>query len=514
MATSLPYVTATLSPSTPSPSLGEQRVLIVGSMITGTATSGELIQNIGNDAEENALFGRNSQLAGMVRAFKEINKVTAIDAIGITDNGSGVAAAGAVAFSGTASAAGTLYITVGSYVNHRYAVAVASGDTATEIGETFEGLVNADLNAPFTALNTTGTVALTADNDGTEGNFFTIRVEGTVAGVTPSVTAFTSGATNPVVTTLFDVIDGIRYQTIVYPSSWTVSALTTLLDSRFNTDNSIMDGVGIITSTDTYANLVTAGDSYNTQNLTLIGNRTIADTLYKGSALMELNGVISAQFAAIRSLRLTEDANIASYVTSTNGALDYFGGAAIASLPYFNTPFYNLPLIPIAKQFDLEETQGLNDAGVSILNNNLQNTRIIADQILTTYKTNAAGVEDPTWKYLEYVDTSSAVREYFFNALKGNYAQTRLTEGDLQPGRNMANAQTIAAYIDGLYTTLAGSEYVLVQAGETAFSYFKSNRTVTLNLATGTATVNMVVPIVAQLRQFIVPIQISFSTSS
>ena len=40
----------------------------------------------------------------------------------------------------------------------------------------------------------------------------------------------------------------------------------------------------------------------------------------------------------------------------------------------------------------------------------------------------------------------------------------------------MANQGSIEAYIDGLYSTLSGEDYVLTQAGEAALKYFKANR--------------------------------------
>ncbi len=112
----------------------------------------------------------------------------------------------------------------------------------------------------------------------------------------------------------------------------------------------------------------------------------------------------------------------------------------------------------------------------------------------------------------ECLDTSTSVREFMFNNLKARYSQSRLTEGDLQPGRNMANQASIEAFLDSLYIILSGDEWVLVQAGESALKFFKENRSVSLDLLTGTVTVNMQVPIVVGLRVFVITMQIAFST--
>jgi hypothetical protein len=76
----------------------------------------------------------------------------------------------------------------------------------------------------------------------------------------------------------------------------------------------------------------------------------------------------------------------------------------------------------------------------------------------------------------------------------------------------MANDLTIINYCEKLYQDLSGVDYVLVQAGEEAFKFFKDNITVTLDLATGRATIQMTVPIVTQLREILATMKIAFST--
>ena len=132
-------------------------------------------------------------------------------------------------------------------------------------------------------------------------------------------------------------------------------------------------------------------------------------------------------------------------------------------------------------------------------------------EIVTTYKTDSAGNPDVSFTFANFVDTSSNAREYFANNLKSRFAQSRLTEGDVQRGRDMANAVVIGAFLDGLYQDLSGPDFVLVQAGEDALQFFKDNRTITLNLAQGRATITMKVPIVTQLREIIATMQIAFS---
>lgn len=514
MSLSNPVVNLSILNAALIPQAQPQRVLIVGQKTSaGSATSGALVQNIQNDGSEDDLFGDRSQIANMIRVFKRINKFTRVDAISLSDNGSGVAATGTIVFTASTPEAGELIFSIGS-TDYTYTVEVATTSTATSLGDDLVAAITADANAPFTAANASGTVTITAANKGTQGNNIGFKVSGTVSGVTVTLTAMASGAANPSLTGLFDPVSNIRYQTIVYPVEFTLSVLTTnFLDERFNVNNQVLDGVGIITSTDSFADLKTLGNANNTQNLVILGNQEVSTTTFKGGAIFEMPDNISAYFAALRSLRLTIDVNISRYVVG-GLSLDQFGGPALATLPYFNTPVPYLPLIDPANEFTQEEIDELLETGVSVMGNNIGNTEIICGEIATTYKTDVGGNPDLSYKYLNYVDTISAIREYYFNALKVDCRQSRLTEGDLIPNRKMHNAASIAALCVGYFKTLSGDGYVLMEAGEDALQFFKDNLVIVINKAAGSASITMKAPIVTQLREIIGTIQIAFSTNN
>lgn len=514
MALSNPKISLSIT-GAPTPVLNQpQKVLLIGQMTSaGSATAGALVQDIGNESEENALFGENSMLAEMVRAFKRINQVSRLDAIPLDDNGSGVAATATITFTATPTATGSLNFYIGSKINHIYTIPVALTDTATTLAGALEAAINADTQAPVTANNVAGVLTLTAVNAGTVGNGIGIAFDGLVAGVSVVTTAMASGATDPSLTGLFDPVASIRYQTVIYPTEYTLTTLTSFLNARFNVYNNILDGVGIITKVDSYANIQTLANAQNTQSLVIIGNQLINRNTLRGGAIFELSYVTSTEFGAVRALRLTQDANISQYVIG-GSSRDQFGGAAIASLPYFNSPFYNLPLILPGDEWTQLQVDALLTAGAMVLGNNSANNLIIAGQAVTTYKTDAGGNPDPSYKFLNYVDTMSNIREYMFNNAKADYRQSRLTEGDLIPNRKMANQGSIAASFTGYYQTLAGVDYVLVQSGESALRFFKQNLSVTLDLSLGKVSLSMKTPIVTQLREIIGTVQLSFSTNS
>lgn len=508
-----PKVQVNIVPATTDVSNVPQRILFIGQKTAGgSAVAGELQENILNDNSEDTLFGQNSMLAGMIRAAKALNQVTQMDAIALDDNGAGVAATGTIVVSGTATEAGTLTVRVGSYGNHTYSIAVADTDTATAIGDAIAAAITADADAPFSAANVTGTVTITADNSGTLGNDIGIAVEGTVGGVATTVTAMTGGATDPTLTGVFDVVGNKRYQTIVWPYAADTSEVRSFLDARFNDDNRVLDGVAITAIHDSLANHLSTLGALNSQSLVMITDKTESEDDYKGPAMLELSPVKSAQFAAIRAIRLTDGASISRFVITTNGPLDSFGGPALASKPYFNTAFPDLPLVPTRFGWNNTEIEQLHTAGGTVLGINVAGNAALAGEVPTTYKTDTAGNPDVSFKYLNYVDTASNSREYFYNNLKARFAQSRLTEGDVIKGRDMANDLTISAYCEKLYQDLAGVDYVLLQAGDDALKFFKDNISVTLDLATGRATVQMTVPLVTQLREILATMKIAFST--
>lgn len=507
-----PQVSLNIIPAAQSAQLTDQKVLFIGQMTSGTATAGNLVQNIGVSGEENALFGAASHLAGMIRAARKLNQITQFDAIPLADNGSGVAATGTIVFTGPATASGTLVVNIGSSVNHSYTLNINNADTATTTASNLAALINADTYAPVTASPSTGTVTLTAVNKGTTGNGIGIGIVGTVSGIGFTITGMASGATDPSLTTVFTPVNDLRYQTIVWPNKYSKSTVTTFLDGRFNVNNNVLDGVAITSNTDTYSNIITAVTALNSKSLVYLANQKISTSNYVGSAIFELDDEIAAQFAAIRALRFTDGANISQYVISSGGALDSFGGIALASLPYPNTPLPNLPIIAPANTFTALEMATLATDGAAVLGNNISNTSIICGRIVTTYKTDSASNPDPSFGFLEYVDTMSAIREYFYVNLKAQYAQSRLTSGDLIQNRIMANAQTISAFCVSLYSNLANE--ALVQAGEPALQFYKENLTVTLDLSSGSATLIMKTPIVVQLRTIIGTLQLSFTNFS
>ena len=210
MTSSNPKVTVNIVSAQSLVGLSSQKILFVGQKTSaGAATAGALVENIDNTGIEDTLFGAKSMLAAMIRAAKLINTQVRFDAIPLAD-AVGTEATASIDFSGAATAAGTLTFYIGSKRNNAYEIDVAITDTGAEISTALVAAITADTQACCTAV-VNGTAAdLTYVHTGLEGDLVTIKIEGSVAGITPAITGFASGATNPTLTGIFDVADGIR----------------------------------------------------------------------------------------------------------------------------------------------------------------------------------------------------------------------------------------------------------------------------------------------------------------
>jgi phage tail sheath gpL-like len=498
-----PNITSSIkSAKTPITPAGRE-ILIVAPMVSGTATSGALVENILSELEFNTYFGRTSKIAKIGRQMIKASNISSvkpkISAIGLSDNGSGVAATGSFAISGTATASGTLTFYVDS-IRGKYQVAVASGDTANTIGTALATLINADLDKVVSASNSTGTVTLTAINKGSVGNSIGIMIEGSVAGITISLTAFSSGATDPSLTGLFDVIDSKRFSTILYPSEWTLSTLTDLTEARFSVNNKILFGQGVTSKTATYSTLNSAGDGLNIKTFNYLGNNLVNKSTKKGGAIFEDPMVIAGYFAIYRELRLTQGSNVSAI--SINGVSN--GGLEWASYPYHNTPYPLLPVIPTGEGFTDAEAQELENSGITLLVNNIANNVIIGESAVTTYKTNAQGLTDKTFKYLNTIDTLTLIVEYFFVNFKRDYGQHSLTTGTLIAGKAQVNKELFINTAVRYYNALA-KENLLINSAEAVKSFREELELSTIiNLADGKIVSEAIAPITSQLREIFI----------
>jgi len=494
-----------------------QRALLIGQMTTGSATPGALFANVPRTfADIAAAFGANSHLAQIAMAYREVNTVTQVDALPLSDASGGTLAAAAVGIAGTATAAGILYFSVVSQQNHTYEVDVNIGDTPSVVAAALMAAIAADLYMPFTAASSVisglQTVTLTAANKGLGANDWLLAVQGKVPGLTVTLTGWAGGATNPSLTSLWDPVASTRYQTIVWPNSYTLGSLSGFLNPRKNVANNVMDGRGFVYLNQPFSTVMATALGLNSSEIVVLNNQpTAMANRWLGPYLPEAPDVIAAKFAAARDLRLSLGADISSVVV-TNAPNDQVGGPSTASLPYFNTPLIGVAPGLAGTGHTYDEQVELEASGVSVIGDNRFGNSVIAGQIVTTWLNDAAGNPDQTWKYLEWRDTHGMIREFFQENCQKRFAQTRLTTGDIVGGFDMTNQQTIFSFCQLLYQQL--TQMALTVEGQAARTAFEQSLVITLTPSQRLAAISMVVPMVSQLGQINGVIQYTFTVGS
>ncbi len=189
----------------------ESKVLLIGQRLATGSVAEAVPTRVTSSEEGEAMCGRGSMLAEMIKAFKAANPFTETWLISLDDAGAGVAATGDITFGGAVTATGTLNLYIGG---QRVQVAVASGEansvTATNVAAAITAATDLPVTAAVNGVDDTQ-VDLTARNDGTHGNDIDLRVnyytgEVLPAGLTVTFVAMSNGATNPDVATAIAAI--------------------------------------------------------------------------------------------------------------------------------------------------------------------------------------------------------------------------------------------------------------------------------------------------------------------
>lgn len=505
-----PSITQSIITPTQVAQVSARKVLCLGVLLTGaTATAGELQQNIATDAE-NDLFGIKSPLALMIREFRAINQLTIIDAIGF-DDPTGTPATSTFTLTGTATAAGTITAHAASGRNV-VTVAVAIGDTAEDIGTALSTAINLIAgNQPFNSADAAGVVTLTQ----VDNTFCLKNAPMIISGMPAGITAVAAGfaGTPAVVDRSAALTDlGDRRYTTVLTTFNDIDDEKDWLDGRFNVTNQVLDGVLI--HSDAYATsalAVAVPITINSQSVNLIQDRyqgSVAPATYVGSANAQPSFVIAAQMGAVRSLRLTSDAPISDILAVNGAARDAFGGMHISTLPYFNTLIPTGLIVEGSKGWIATEEVTINVAGGSTMGANIAGNAVILGEQVTTRLTNTAGSPDSTFHFLNAVDSSSTIREFFVVNQRSRYAQTRLTDGDQVAGYSVENEASIRAFMKQLYRLL--SQQVITQSGIVAEQNFDDGLSIVVEAQAGKVTIDSAPLQVGQLRVIIGTMTVNF----
>lgn len=402
-----------------------KQLIIAQGLATGNFTSGALVENVPSTKDElKDLCGANSLAYLALKSFKDINKESPLSAIIISDNGSGVAATGSIAFTVSSPKAGYANIVVGSDAKNKYQVEVLTTSTATSLGDALVSLITNDENSPVTATNSSGTVTFTARNKGTEGNFLSLYIESLPYGVSATLTAFSGGATDPVLTGILNKIANVRYD-IAFPK-FALAEVRPHLESKFNTLNQTLESYGVYTVVDSYANAQSALPSIIYKTINPIFIKTVNETNQKGASIKEIPSVVSANLLATDSLRLVPLAPIAEFMQSPN----FTGGLNKVAVPFSNVKLTKLGSITPGTGWTNDEISNIEALGGSVLVMDDNNINIVSrERLMSIYKKNNLTDAGNTFRNLNTTLNSFIVKDILDQELRSRYSQAVLIDG-------------------------------------------------------------------------------------
>jgi phage tail sheath gpL-like len=391
------------------PAILEYQVLLIGQRTSAGSKSQAQIDQLFSADEAMDYYGPGSSLHRMAKGFFANNKVTGVFGASLDDDVGGVAATGTYAITGTASADGTIYATVAGTL---ITAAVASGDTATDAGDALETAINADTSLPVTAVNATGTVTLTAKNKGECGNDIDLRLnlnpgELTPAGLTIVVTGMASGATNPDIQDIIDILGDAWYQVIgsTFTDATNLTAIETELTDRFGPIRMI-DGVYVTVKTGTVGALGTFGNGRNSPYV------SCADATGYPAMGADVVGAIAGKVAA-------------------EGMVDPA------------RPFQTLELVgilppPIVERRTLVENNTLLYDGISTLYVD-SGGKVRIQRMITMYQKNAQGAADIAYLDVNTMLTLMYIRYDWRNSILTKYPRAKLADD----GVNVQSGQSV-----------------------------------------------------------------------
>ena len=367
------------------PTLGN-KVLIIGQKTSSGIANDSTSQQIFSSADANLYAGNGSIVALTAKAALSANPDLDLSIVTLSDAGGSADATGSFAFDGDSTTAGNIDLWVG---NMNFNVAVTALDSSSTIATNVQTAIAAKEHLlPVTSTVAAGTVTLVARNKGVLGNnipLATKQNEMSTAGVTITTTQPTGGS---------GAVDISNALLGVFPGDFNIIICPNNDDTNLGLLKTHIDSV--------------SGPTEGRPCIGVFGN-TVNDT-----------GTIQDQCGTtLNSERLT--CGFLPYVKTTEHghSLDYEVAGAYAAVIASESdparPLQTLPLTGIAPssiEYRMTKTQqeSLLENGVTPLVPGVgEQVRIV--RAITTYTTNAAGIDDIAYLDLTTIRTLDFVRK-------------------------------------------------------------------------------------------------------
>lgn len=192
----------------------DQRVLLIGQRLASGSVAELTAVQVFSDAEAAVSFGEGSMLHRMVRAAIKAYPYIDITCIALDDAAAGIAATATATITGPATGSGVVTLRVGTELVQ---VAVASGDTATEIAAALKAQADQQPDLPASCAVAAGVLTITARHKGAHGNGIKLAASSTAAGVTAVATAMAGGQVDPSIADLLALVADSGHNLLITP---------------------------------------------------------------------------------------------------------------------------------------------------------------------------------------------------------------------------------------------------------------------------------------------------------
>lgn len=410
------------------------KILVIGSMDSAAGDSAEntLQQILGRD-EGIARFGQGTQLAHMLDKVKRANASTEVWAIGLDDDGAAAESTWTITIAGAATEDGTLHLLLGG---RQVNVGVTSGDAFGAVATAVDAAIVADDDLAFVqgAAVAGGVVTVDSRHAGAFTDDLDVRInyydrQRVPAGLTVTIAQTANGTTNPDITTILDALpDDEWYTTII--TGWTDSANMTALETYaleqwgplVQQDVMVIGG-----AVGTFSDLSTLGSGRNSQFSSIMGGGQSPTPAYEWAAVY---------------------------------------GAVEAFEPDPARPRQTLFLpnvLPASREqrMDQAERNLLLYAGIATHTVD-QSGKVSIERAITTYQTNALGIDDPTFLDITTLRTLSALRYTLNVRIQLKYPRHKLASDGtiIPPGQPIVTPSVIRGETIALFDQWAEQGWV------------------------------------------------------
>jgi len=386
-----------------------REVLLVGMMATSGATvSASVPKALLREDDAATYFGAGSMLDIAARAAFKAYPFVLLHAVGIAD--AGTKATTSLTFATTAT----------GNTNYRLRIAgreivteIASGDTATAIGDNFVAALNAAHALdplPVSATNASGTVTLTARNGGTIGNAIQLR-HGDLSGLGTGFDAAVATTATLAGTVMGATVAGVG-------SAATTAALAASTGKRYHIIADLLSdstsGAAMETHTDTESDGEHGHGCIYVQAL----NGTQSAATSQATGLNSNRGVIGA-INTSETWSVNTCAILAAVMSSNE----------IATRPYNNMKLTGVLAPPVEKRWTRTETRTMLNNGVTPLIV-LPGEDVAIQRAVSIGVKNSGGSYDYTCLDINKYQAFDYFRDAITLMFETNYAQARWADSD------------------------------------------------------------------------------------